>query len=646
MLNDETAVVDDSALAATSVTQTSQAILAHATFGTASHRQMVRSAKNTRRKPRDRSELKALIRAQGLLQNLVCHWQQVNGAPTGLLEVVAGDGRWQVIGELIAEGDLPEDYQILYQLVDEADAVVVSLAENLGRAPLHPADICDGMLALAASGRALADIAMTFGVSEQTVRQRLKLANVAPALFALYRDDQASYEQLAALAVSDDHVAQQAAWDSLPRWQREPHRLRALLTAHTVSLRDDRVAHYVGLKAYEAAGGLVTRDLFSEKGDGYLENAVLLDQLAQAKLERLAVRYRRQPWHWVAVQPRTDAAMLAQYGRVRSISIAPTPEQQAQLDQLAQRAAALEQQAEDADDDDGALARALAAIDIERGRLRVALARPAPEDKALAGVLLTVDDDGKACALRDLIRPQDKDKLAAAASAAAKPTKVRGPHSERLLTLLSAQRSVALRAELARQPGVAQLVLAHQLLSTVFFPQRGRGLMQLSLEDPGLPQEVEDGAAWQAWNAQRAQLVAQLPPQGGVALMEWLQRQPRETVDAALAFCLSCAVDGVSGTGQVSGEVAALSALVGLDMHRYWTPTAHGYFDHVSKARIVEVVAQALSPAAAVPLEAMPKSVAAQAAERALAGSGWLPEVLAGPLTEVAQVAEAGVTVA
>jgi ParB family chromosome partitioning protein len=41
---------------------------------------------------------------------------------------------------------------------------------------------------------------------------------------------------------------------------------------------------------------------------------------------------------------------------------------------------------------------------------------------------------------------------------------------------------------------------------------------------------------------------------------------------------------------------------------------------------MMEVVAQATSAAQAVPLEAMRKE-AAEAAARAVAGSGWLPEV-------------------
>lgn len=63
-------------------------------------------------------------------------------------------------------------------------------------------------------------------------------------------------------------------------------------------------------------------------------------------------------------------------------------------------------------------------------------------------------------------------------------------------------------------------------------------------------------------------------------------------------------------------------------MTRYWTPTRASYFDHVSKARIIDVVASAISPKAAADLEKMKKGDAAAAAELRLAKVKWVPEIL------------------
>ncbi len=63
-------------------------------------------------------------------------------------------------------------------------------------------------------------------------------------------------------------------------------------------------------------------------------------------------------------------------------------------------------------------------------------------------------------------------------------------------------------------------------------------------------------------------------------------------------------------------------------MTKYWKPTRATYFDHVSKARITEVVSAAVSPKVAADLAKMKKADAAAAAELRLANVAWLPEIL------------------
>lgn len=127
---DSAGLAQEAGQAVASMQQQARQILAQATFGSATHDQFVRSADNVRKKPRDLSELLGLVRAQGLLQNLVCYAEQQEGRATGRMVVAAGDGRWQVIGILIAEGSCPADYQIPYRLVTEQEALLVSLAET------------------------------------------------------------------------------------------------------------------------------------------------------------------------------------------------------------------------------------------------------------------------------------------------------------------------------------------------------------------------------------------------------------------------------------------------------------------------------------------------------------------------------------
>ena len=61
----------------------------------------------------------------------------------------------------------------------------------------------------------------------------------------------------------------------------------------------------------------------------------------------------------------------------------------------------------------------------------------------------------------------------------------------------------------------------------------------------------------------------------------------------------------------------------------WWTPTAAGYFDHVSKAKALEAV-QVFAPGEVQRLAKLKKPQIASEAERLAAGSGWLPQMLTG----------------
>lgn len=85
-----------------------------------------------------------------------------------------------------------------------------------------------------------------------------------------------------ALAITDDHAAQEAVFYEVPDWQRNPQALREHLTAREIDSQLDPLARFVGVEAYETAGGVVRRDLFSDDAQqAYLADAELLDRLAR-----------------------------------------------------------------------------------------------------------------------------------------------------------------------------------------------------------------------------------------------------------------------------------------------------------------------------------------------------------------------------
>ena len=66
-----------------------------------------------------------------------------------------------------------------------------------------------------------------------------------------------------AFTVNPDHERQEQVWEELQRsYTREPYEIRRMLTEGAVRASDRR-AQFVGLADYEAAGGVILRDLSS-----------------------------------------------------------------------------------------------------------------------------------------------------------------------------------------------------------------------------------------------------------------------------------------------------------------------------------------------------------------------------------------------
>ncbi|HDR9224235.1 TPA: ParB N-terminal domain-containing protein [Burkholderia vietnamiensis] len=610
-----------------------------------------RSKRNVRTTPRQSiPELAASIARIGLLQNLIV----ILSADGEQYEVVAGDRRLTALKLLAKKKRITADYEVSCLLVADASARTVSLAENVQREAMHPADQFAAFAALVREGRPIEDIAADFGVSPLVVQRRLKLANVSPRLMADYRAGGVTLEQLMALTVTDDHAAQEAAFYAAPEWQRSASALRDRLTEREITATHPLV-RFVGLDAYAAAGGGIRRDLFAEGDAGvYLTDAALLETLVRDKLDAQAEDVRAEGWAWVDATPYISSADRQAFQNAPRQRREPTAREARRIASVQTRLEKIDAELEDAydaedvdEDKTGSLESRREQVAGELQAVEDALQSYAPDVCAVAGAILTLDRDGEVVIHRGLLREAEAKALRTLAmlrqgfSAGSGTNDEEGDDadeapktaslSDRLAQRLSAYRTAALQIEVARHPHIALAALVHGMVQTVLQGHRhGHDLplgMSLKVQDRLenlAPDVLEVPAAVPLRTLQ--EVAGEALPQDSTELFAVLQAKSQDELVRLLAVCVAATVDVVTPRATQRQPGTELAQAVGLDMAAWWRPTAEGYFRHIAKPAILEAVSQ-FAPSHVNRLAKLKKADISSEAERLADGTGWMPAV-------------------
>ena len=165
--------------------------------------------------------------------------------------IAAGGRRLAALKALAGDGAIDADHPVpCLVAADPATAGELSLAENIVRIAMHPADQVTAFTRLADTGLSFAAIAARFGTSERLVEQRLRLGNVAPDLLDAYRADELDLEVLKASSVTPDHARQMAAWEQVAGQGYRPSawQVKRLLTEERIP-GTSAVARFVGMQA-------------------------------------------------------------------------------------------------------------------------------------------------------------------------------------------------------------------------------------------------------------------------------------------------------------------------------------------------------------------------------------------------------------
>lgn len=583
--------------------------------------------------------LASSIQRVGLLQNLTV----ILASDGEHYEVVAGGRRLAALKLLAKKHRIAKDYAVPCLLVADASARTASLTENVQREAMHPADQFEAFAALIEEGRPIEDIAADFGVTPLVVQRRFKLANVSPRLMADYRADEVNLDQLMALAITDDHAAQEAAFYDAPNWQRNPTALRERLTEREIDAHRHPLVRFVGLEAYEAAGGGIRRDLFADADQGiYLTDAALIDRLAQEKLAGIVDEVRREGWAWVEAAPAATYADLQAFQRAPKERRKPNAREAKRIAKLQAKVLEIGGALDAVESEDEEKAEALQEEGERLGEqleaLEVELLAYGSTVRAAAGAIVTLDRQGEPVIHRGLLRDAEAKALRTLARVQGgiapedsenedSPAPKKAGISEKLARRLSAHRTAALQIELARNPQAALAALVHGMVQRVL--QEGYAV-ELPIGISVRPQDRLEGYAPEYPQSPAAVALRELQqvwgaqlPDDDAELFAVLLAMPQDELVQLLAVCVASTVDVVSSR-EYDAPGKVLAQAVGLDMAAWWKPTAEGYFSHVSKAVIVEAVQQ-FAPQHVTRLAKLKKADIASEAERLAEGTGWMP---------------------
>ena len=624
---------------------------------------------NVRKTPPDEAaeaQLRASIAEHDLLENLVVRPDDPDADGIERFAVVAGGRRLAALKALAENGTLHADHPVPCKIAANGNAGELSLAENVVRIAMHPADQVVAFAGLAESGVTAAAIAARFGVSERTVEQRLRLGNAAPELLDAYRAEQFDLETLMAFAVTTDHDRQRTVWERVSSQGYRPAawQVKRMLTEERVPAGSP-TARFVGVAAYDAAGGPVLRDLFADEHENgiWLEDPKLLDELAMNKLQAAADELATR-WKWAEPMVDVDWSATARYGRIHPEPGEPTDEEKAEIEKLRARHDELVNMDEDAWTDE--LVEEAEAIEPRLDEIEAqveARARFKREDFAMAGCIATIGRDGSLQVIQGLVKPEDMPKPAEPDAAGAQPKdggdtdtgtdagRIAGPALSTpmqqpkdreaearkeagvgigLADDLRSVRTALVKAHLAEDFEAAFDLTVFQLVRAVFARGYTASWHALDIafnetaDRPTSRTNDDDFAGWSPGEAMLADW-SHLPFEwmegdDDAACFAALRALPRADKETLFAAAVARTVKGqLAFEHDARPELEATVARLDIDFAKHVRPTADMLWSRIRKDRILDIARQTLGAAWASARSKYKKAGLAKAMEEAFA---------------------------
>ncbi len=620
------------------------------------------------------AQMRASIVASGIVQNLV-------GVPVprkkGRYEITAGGRRLTQVHAAIALGELPADFAVpVLVMTDKEDAQEASLVENFQRLGMGAADECIAFQHLMTRGHAtIADVAKRFGVTERFVAGRLRLASLAEPVFTALRDGKITLDFAMAYASTSDTERQAVVFEQMG--DTSGYGCNATTIRRMMTDGGYRGTHpkalLVGSEAYQAAGGRIARDLFSDAAEETWLDRELLDTLAAARLGEIAETTKTTNGYgevrilesqrdiWTAtrdldtLEGETPGVSDADATRITEIEV--------QLEAME-----ADDESEGMTDEDAELFETLEA---ERNRLEAPATVLSDEQKAGAIAFVFLDSDGK-CYLHheayaapapidETGTGEDGDGASGDSGAVARPVAEAPEKSgitQRLADELAYQKTELVALHVASDPHFALILGTFMMVDAGWQRRNARynyytsqlpSTLRAEAPQSRLPDFKSCTQAADGWTKLEEALDdSWTTAETAIERFDAFTQMDEDVRAAWLGWTIARTLEPVPH-GQAGARFTDhIGATLGIDSAAWWRPTAANYFDRVSKTMVLGAFTEVGGTELAARYGASKKADLAAAAEKLFAGDtiveaetktaalAWVPPSMAFSLAAVA----------
>lgn len=616
-------------------------------------------------KPDSIRSLAECIAELGLWQNLVVIPDDEALSRAG---VVAGGRRLAALELLLSEGRITDEYLVDAKVASEF-AEAISMAENTQRENMHPADEYDRIREMYDDhGYSVDRIADLLGITALVVERRMQLSKAHPDLLADFRLNKLTTDQLIALCASTDQARQLEVWTEMKHYYNpSPAALRKRVLETQVDCSTDaRIRLIGGVAAFESAGGIVERDMFSDaQNAGFTKDVGLLDKLVAEKLQAAADDIRAEGWSFVTVLPDGPNNEYWRLGTIRPTQQEPSEELAAQMATLNDEDELLsERQEAHEDDEDGTSEldeEAYEELLTRREEIKAQLQAMqesvrgsyTDEQKAAAGVVLYLNN-GVIAIERGKVQSADRNAAGKASGVAveggretASAGRKENAISDPLRRSLLGRRNAYVQVEVARNPALAKILLAQRFAGMLDSESRGtygdRGVCDLSLSgfsDGARLNHPIIGADADELNGMLWAVVEPMlkgMPSKQDAQWDFFAAKSAVELDAIIACGVGMAVSVNAVHG---GMTAKLLDAMSFQLSDHMKVTADSYFTRVPKAVAIDALKDAGQAHDLGTLEGMKKGPLAAEAESRISNTNWLPALIRTPAPKTPKVAK------